>query len=102
MKNSQAVKVKITVDPLLRPLLPQYLANRKKDLVSLTLAHQKSDYVYIRELSHKIRGHGSSYGFSQLTAICKLMEQAALAQDSTLIGRLIKEYEEYLEIVDIE
>lgn len=101
MGSNQTNKIHIEVDPELRSLLPKYLENRKKDLDNLRTAHKESDFEFIRKTSHTIKGHGSSYGFIRLTEICILIERAAQKKDAKHIDTLLKEYDEYVNNIEL-
>ena len=94
-------KVLITVDPELKVFLPKYLENRKADLEKLRAALEKDDFSALQMLSHKIKGHATSYGFTQLSPLCKQMETAAISHEKEIIATLLDEYADYISRVDI-
>ena len=61
----------------------------------------RSDYETIRELSHKMNGTGSSYGFSRITQLGAAMESAAKEQNSAEIRSRIMDLSRYLDTVKI-
>ncbi len=47
----------------LRPLLPRFFANRRKDVRTIRDAAARSDFSLVSTLAHNMRGTGGSYGF---------------------------------------
>ena len=94
-------KIQIIADPELREFLPRYLDNRKRDLETLRNALEKSDYKTLQVISHKIRGHAHSYGFSPLSTICALIERAAIEKKLEIIVSQLNEYRDYIEKVEL-
>jgi CheY-like chemotaxis protein len=52
---------------LLQELIPQYLSDRKNDLVSIQRLLQERDFDRVRTLGHNMKGTGASYGFSEIS-----------------------------------
>jgi two-component system sensor histidine kinase/response regulator len=65
------------LEPEIRALVPQYLEGRIQDLLFLSAALSGGDYETIRDIGHKMKGSGSSYGFPELTAAGALLEASA-------------------------
>jgi DNA-binding NarL/FixJ family response regulator len=64
----------------LSPLLPQFFANRRKDVVTIADALDKNDFDVIATLAHNMRGTGTSFGFPELSAVGDELEKAARAK----------------------
>jgi HPt (histidine-containing phosphotransfer) domain-containing protein len=88
--------VHVAVPPTVAPLVPSFLANRKKDASSARDALQRRDFQGLRAMAHAMKGLGASYGFDGISHIGVDMEQAALAHDEAALGRAIEALERYL------
>jgi HPt (histidine-containing phosphotransfer) domain-containing protein len=67
-------------------LQPNYLANRRKDLETMRAALEHEDFAVIRRIAHDCKGTGIGYGFPQVTAFGKSLEQAAIQCDHTEVA----------------
>jgi len=91
--------VKVAKD--LADLIPTYLANRKKELESLRAALAAADFEQLRQLGHRMRGVGNSYGFERVTSLGKEIEDGAKSGDKAALGNHIAAYSDYLSKVQI-
>jgi HPt (histidine-containing phosphotransfer) domain-containing protein len=73
------------------PLLPQYLANRTRDVAAIRAALGRGDLSIITKLAHNMRGTGTSYGFPELSELAMRLEDAATAEALTLLATLADE-----------
>lgn len=80
----------------LADLIPDFLANRKKDIAALRTAFAEANLEQLRFVGHRMKGIGASYGFDPITAIGKEIEQAAKEGALTAIGALLDAYDAYL------
>ena len=88
-----AVTGRMTSDDL-KPLLPQYFANRSNDVVAIRAALRRSDLAIIKTIAHNMRGTGTSYGFPELSELAMRLEDAVQAEALTLVATLADELEE--------
>jgi CheY-like chemotaxis protein len=58
-------------------LVPGYLEGRRRDVATIAVALEGSDYDNVRVLGHNMKGSGAGYGFSRITQIGANLEQAA-------------------------
>ena len=65
------------LDPDVAELIPAYLENRQTDLKALVQALDSLNYERVRILGHNLKGSGGAFGFPEITAIGKLLEQSA-------------------------
>jgi len=91
----------IVVDPELLDFMPKYLANRRTDLQRFEQFLKNNDCLGIEKLSHKIRGHATSYGMPELSEICKNLEVAARMMAMPQIEILVAAYKDYLSRVEL-
>jgi len=61
----------------LATLVPGFLAGRRRDIVAIADALERSDYESVRILGHNMKGSGAGYGFNRITEIGASLEQAA-------------------------
>lgn len=94
-------KIIVTVDPLIKHLIPEYLNARRKDVPALEQALKKEDYHEIRSIAHGLKGTGGGFGFQQITVIGKEMESAVFDRNNEKIKSLIAELKDYLDRVEV-
>lgn len=92
----------IEVDSELKDILPGFLENRKKDIIDLKNALNAGDFSTIEKIGHKVSGSSGGYGFDELGKIAKKMELDCKAGQTKEIGKLITEFEEHLNSVEIK
>ena len=97
--NDNDYKVIVARD--LEDLIPVFLRNRKKEVDSLRVALAAADFEQLRQLGHRMRGVGNSYGFDQVTTLGKEIEDGARKEDKATIERNIDAYGDYLAKVQV-
>ena len=97
--GEEKYKVKVAKD--LEDLIPVFLSNRKKELDSLRVALAAADFEQLRQLGHRMKGVGNSYGFDHVSTLGKYIEDAARSGDRASLDARIREYAEYLAKVQI-
>lgn len=91
----------VVVDKDLEELIPDYLANRTKELVTLKEAFEHSNFSFIQTTGHKLRGSAGSYGFSDLSEIGKELEEKSKILDGTSVRHALNQYQLYLKRVKV-
>jgi HPt (histidine-containing phosphotransfer) domain-containing protein len=97
--TDSAYKVKVAKD--LEDLIPTFLGNRRKELDALRSALAAADFEQLRQLGHRMRGVGRSYGFEQVSDIGKRIEDGARQGDKATLETEIADYGDYLSRVQI-
>ena len=92
---------KVIVQKDLEDLIPVFMRNRHKELDSLRAAVAAADFEQLRQLGHRMKGVGNSYGFTHISTLGKYIEDGARSGDRASLGARISEYEEYLSKVQI-
>ena len=69
------------VEDWIKPLVPAFLENRRRDVEALATA----DLATARAIGHNLRGVAASYGFPELAAIGARLEAAAAAGDADIV-----------------
>jgi CheY-like chemotaxis protein/HPt (histidine-containing phosphotransfer) domain-containing protein len=94
-------RITIVADARIRPLIPGYLENRRKDVDAVLAALERNDYSTIRALGHKMSGTGGGYGFQRITDIGSELEKAAKQQNGADVRRQASELQTFLEQLDV-
>jgi len=85
----------------LEDLIPVFLKNRGKEVESLRTAVGAGDYDQLKQLGHRMKGVGNSYGFAPISEFGKTIEDGAKAADAAAIEKCIVAYADYLARVNI-
>jgi HPt (histidine-containing phosphotransfer) domain-containing protein len=91
----------VTVAKDLEDLIPVFMSNRKKELDALRVALAAADFEQLRQLGHRMKGVGNSYGFAQVSDFGKHVEDGARSGDRALLESTIVRYTEFLSKVQI-
>jgi HPt (histidine-containing phosphotransfer) domain-containing protein len=92
---------KVTVAKDIADLIPVFMANRKKELDNLRAALAAADFEQIRQVGHRMRGVGNSYGFELVSSLGKEIEEGARSGDKDSLAAHIAAYSDYLSKVQI-
>lgn len=92
---------KVTVAKDLEDLIPTFMRNRHKEVEALRAALAAADFEQLRQLGHRMKGVGNSYGFARVSALGKLIEDGARSGDRAALEARITEYGEYLAKVQV-
>jgi HPt (histidine-containing phosphotransfer) domain-containing protein len=93
--------ITVTVAKDLEDLIPTFMKNRAKELDTLKAAVAAGDYEQLRQLGHRMKGVGNSYGFEKVSQLGKQIEDGAKASNQAGIEANIVEYADYLARVKI-
>jgi HPt (histidine-containing phosphotransfer) domain-containing protein len=91
----------VTVPKDLEDLIPFFMGNRRKEIDALRVALAAADFEQLRQLGHRMRGVGNSYGFAQVSDFGKHVEDGARSGDRALLESTIARYSEFLSKVQI-
>ena len=80
----------------LEDLIPRFLANRQKEVGLLASALLASDFVQLRQLAHRMKGVGSSYGFALITALGERIEDLVSTCNVTGLAACVAQYRDFL------
>lgn len=89
----------IKADPLLQPLIPDYLHHRRQDLQRIAAALERGDFAMLRKVGHDMRGSGGAYGLPPISDAGGRIEDAALVQDAGRVLAAAEELRVFLENV---
>jgi HPt (histidine-containing phosphotransfer) domain-containing protein len=96
-----ATQYQAVVPKDLEDLIPTFLQNRQKELQVLRDALAGGDMEQLRQLGHRMKGVGNSYGFEHVSVLGKRIEDGARAGDHAVLQTCIAEYADYLSKVTI-
>ena len=97
--NDEAYKVTVAKD--LEDLIPAFMRNRSKELETLKGALAAADFEQLRQLGHRMKGVGNSYGFAHVSVLGQEIEDGALSGDRASLEAHIAQYGNYLSKVQI-
>src|SRR3954467_10107899 len=92
---------KVTVARDLEDLIPVFMSNRRKELDTLRLALASADFDQLRQLGHRMKGVGYSYGFDHASTPGKQNAERARSGDRAALEARIGEYSDYLAKVQV-
>ena len=92
---------KVTVAKDLEDLIPVFLKNRHKEVDTLRVALAAADFDQLRQLGHRMKGVGHSYGFDRVSIIGKEIEDSARSGDRAALEASIAGYADYLAKVEV-
>jgi HPt (histidine-containing phosphotransfer) domain-containing protein len=96
---SQPITVTVAKD--LEDLVPTFMKNRAKELDALRAALAAGDFEQMRQLGHRMKGVGNSYGFEKVSLLGKQIEDGAKAGDRGGLDAQLADYADYLARVQI-
>ncbi|MFH0811734.1 MAG: ATP-binding protein [Pseudomonadota bacterium] len=100
-KSVSAGKTRVLVDPDFKEIIPDFLSDMQCFYQKMLNALEQREFSDIKEISHKIKGAGGSYGFHKLSEIAQTIETAAKNNDIDKIRNNLKDYINYLNNVEV-
>jgi HPt (histidine-containing phosphotransfer) domain-containing protein len=97
--NDNSHRVTVTKD--IEDLIPVFMGNRRKEVDALRVALAAADFEQLRQLGHRMKGVGNSYGFARVSEFGKHIEDGARSGDRALLEATIAQYGDYLAKVEI-
>jgi histidine phosphotransfer protein HptB len=91
---SEPITVVVAKD--LEDLVPTFMKNRGKELETLRTALAGDDFEQLRQLGHRMKGVGNSYGFEKVSVLGKQIEDGAKTGDKAALAAIIADYADYL------
>lgn len=91
----------VHVEQDFEPLLPKFMTNRKKEVVTMREALAQQDFDTVRKVAHGMKGAGGSYGFDLVTAMASTIEQAAKTATAPTIATELELLGAYLDRVHV-
>jgi HPt (histidine-containing phosphotransfer) domain-containing protein len=91
----------VVVDKELEDLIPVFMKNRHKEVDTLKAALAAADFEQLRQLGHRMKGVGNSYGFERVSTIGRQVEDGARSGDRAALAARIAEYADYLAKIQV-
>ncbi len=85
----------------LEDLIPVFIKNRNKEIDLLRTAIGAGDYEQLKQIGHRMKGVGNSYGFGPISDFGKGIEDSAKKSDKAAVDGWIDAYVDYLSKVQI-
>ena len=92
---------RVVVAKDIEDLIPVFMKNRHKEVEALRVALAAADFEQLRQLGHRMKGVGNSYGFTHVSTLGKHIEDGARSGDRAALEATISEYDSYLSKVQI-
>lgn len=96
---SEPITVVVARD--LEDLVPIFMKNRTKELATLRTALAGGDLKELRQIGHRMKGVGNSYGFEKVSSLGGRIEDGAGSGDHAGLAAAIADYADYLARVKI-
>lgn len=101
MDNAAGEKIRIEIDPDLMPVIPEYLEGRRRDCAEIKRLLVSGSMEKIKNLAHRMKGSGGSFGFDEISGIGEALELAAQASDAEAVRAAVVRLETYLARVSV-
>ncbi len=89
LNSTAPVKVKVNID--LIDLIPQFVTNRKNEILKLKLALEDKNFEELRRAGHTLKGVCGSYGFKELGELGRELEECASKADTPAIEKALSQ-----------
>jgi signal transduction histidine kinase/HAMP domain-containing protein/DNA-binding response OmpR family regulator len=100
-ESSRKDTILVRANPKFADLIPEFLQNRRQDVIAMLDALDRGDFEAVESLGHGMKGAGSNYGFQAITDIGAALEQAAESADTDASRKWVGELSRYLDRVEI-
>jgi CheY-like chemotaxis protein/anti-sigma regulatory factor (Ser/Thr protein kinase) len=101
MGNKQTSAIRIRANPAIADLIPEFLDNRRNDVIAIQDALDKEDFAVVEQLGHGMRGAGGSWGFQGISDIGAALEEAAKHGDAGMALKWVGELSSYLDRLEV-
>ena len=91
----------VHVNASFAPLIPKFIANRKKEIFTMRAALTAQDFAMVRKIAHGAKGAGGTYGFTAVTTMAAAIECAAKRCVANTIDEELRNLSSYLERVKV-
>ncbi len=91
----------IEVDPVIKPFAGKYLGDTRDLLPRLRELYRSADADTLRELAHRLKGEGGTYGFDELSRLGRELELVCQPSRLSEVPAILDAMQDYLERVVI-
>ena len=96
-----AERIRLSVEPELRELVPGFLTSRRRDLEALGRAIDQGDLAAVHNVGQNIRSFSRVLGIEQLTELGEEIQLAADEKSTRRIASLQAQLADYLARVEV-
>ena len=100
-ESSRSDTILVRVNPRFADLIPEFLQNRRQDVIAMLSALDRGDFETVESLGHGMKGAGGSWGFHAITDIGAALEQAGESADTAASHKWVGALSTYLDCVEI-
>jgi len=100
-KPAPVEKIRVRAPEGIEDAIPMYLDLARNELGNLADALRREDFAKVRFVGHDLKGTGGGYGFPEISAIGKCLEEAAKSGDAAEIEKKIADLASYLDRVEV-
>lgn len=97
MNKNKYLEMTVEVPKDLQDLIPGFMNRRKEECVLLESFLEEKDFQEIAKIAHRLKGHGTSYGFAAISELGCDLEATAKHKDTKKTPILIKQFKELIE-----
>lgn len=102
MSSKWYQKEVVHIDPDFEDLIPFFLESRRKEIGIIRKCILVSNLAEAQRLGHGMKGAGAGYGFPEISAIGRKIEEAAKNGDTAGLEEALDMLDEYLSVVEIQ
>jgi HPt (histidine-containing phosphotransfer) domain-containing protein len=96
------IKNTINIDADLQDLIPQFIENRRRDILDLQKLIEAKDARSIALLAHKIKGSAAGYGFKDLSMLASDLENAVKNNDFHSLEMISKKMKFHMDNIEVK
>lgn len=91
----------VYIDAILADLTPGFMENRMSDIILMEQLFDEKNFDGFKKFGHKLKGSSLSYGFKRLGQLAEGLENAAGAEDITILRHLIDDISHHVNTLEI-
>ena len=93
--------IRVAVPADIADLVPGFLHNRRMEAKRLAAAATEHDFALVDRVAQTMVGGGSMFGFDEITAIGRVLRQAAATRNASALADAVASYGLYLSRVQV-
>lgn len=97
----RGTRITAQVNPELKDFIPEVLDNWMQETLIMQQALNNNNYEVIRNISHKMKGTGSVFGFGGISEMGGILESAAINRNAEGIRQTLLKLASYIEQVEV-
>ncbi|MFC1607235.1 ATP-binding protein [Candidatus Latescibacterota bacterium] len=101
IRDHKNEEISVLLPSDMKSLIPGFLQEMNNFCHTMREAAYHNDFTVLKEISHKIKGAGGSYGFDTISSFGKSIEEASMNNDMAEIKMKLDEFLHYLVNVEV-